>query len=152
MLLFLFLFTDSVKNKDGCVLVHCMAGISRSATVCIAFLMKHMNWDLQKAFDFLKDKRPCVAPNLSFMGQLLAFQRQLHKQNSSLNPNTDQFECSPQVYELTKKFKNLVSDHNGDERPPSCMERVNDVCHGSNNHDFTLEARKRGLKLKLHAL
>jgi len=128
------LFTDSVKNKDDSVLVHCMAGISRSATVCIAFLMKHMNWDLQKAFDFLKDKRPCVAPNLSFMGQLLAFQRQLYPKRESNNDDDIQ----------TKKLKSLSPEHCVDERPPTV---ANDICCGSNNF-----SRKNGLKLLLHAL
>ena len=73
-----FSSTDSVKQKGGCTFVHCVAGISRSATVCIAYLMKHLCWELQRAFDFLKARRSCVAPNLSFMGQLLAFEKQLN--------------------------------------------------------------------------
>lgn len=57
--------------------VHCRAGVSRSATVCIAYIMKQMEYDLTNAYDFVKTKRPCISPNLHFMGQLLEFQKQL---------------------------------------------------------------------------
>lgn len=66
-----------MKDKGGRVFVHCHAGISRSATVCIAYIMKHMLMDLTKAYDFVKQKRPCISPNLHFMGQLLEFQKRL---------------------------------------------------------------------------
>lgn len=59
------------------MLVHCQAGISRSATICIAYLMylKHLNLD--EAFDFLKSKRSVISPNLNFMRQLAEFEAQL---------------------------------------------------------------------------
>ena len=68
---------DTIKSKKGCVFVHCHAGISRSATICIAYVMKTMQWGLSKAYEFVKQKRPCISPNLHFMGQLLEFQKQL---------------------------------------------------------------------------
>lgn len=68
---------DSIKDKNGCTFVHCHAGISRSATICIAYIMKTMQLDLSKAYELVKEKRPCISPNLHFMGQLLEFQKQL---------------------------------------------------------------------------
>lgn len=68
---------DAIKEKKGCVFVHCHAGISRSATICIAYIMKTMQMELSKAYEFVKEKRPCISPNLHFMGQLLEFQKQL---------------------------------------------------------------------------
>lgn len=70
-------FIDSVKAKNGCVFVHCHAGISRSATISISYIMKTMNWELSRAYEFVKQKRPCISPNLHFMGQLLEFEKQL---------------------------------------------------------------------------
>ncbi|CAI8002484.1 Dual specificity protein phosphatase 1 [Geodia barretti] len=63
-----FLFIDGVKASGGRVLVHCHAGVSRSATVCMAYVMKTLNYDLRSAYDFVKSKRSCVSPNLHFMG------------------------------------------------------------------------------------
>jgi len=62
--------------------VHCHAGISRSATISISYIMKTMGWDLSKAYDFVKQKRPCISPNLHFMGQLLQFEKQLKEQRN----------------------------------------------------------------------
>ena len=52
------------------MLVHCYAGVSRSATIIIAYLMKIMKWDLNTAFDFVKHKRVVAKPNDGFMNQL----------------------------------------------------------------------------------
>merc|ERR1712110_366077 len=63
------------KNiKNGKVLVHCDAGISRSATIVIAYLMKTNNWSWREACDFVQERRSCIAPNFSFIGQLLNFE------------------------------------------------------------------------------
>ena len=39
--------------------------------------MKHLNMTVDKAYDFVKQKRPEISPNLGFMGQLLEYQRAL---------------------------------------------------------------------------
>jgi hypothetical protein len=77
-MLSLSIVVDAIKEKKGCVFVHCHAGISRSATICIAYIMKIMQWNLSRAYEFVKERRPCISPNLHFMGQLLEFQKQLN--------------------------------------------------------------------------
>ncbi|XP_028313319.1 dual specificity protein phosphatase 2 [Gouania willdenowi] len=67
-------FIDSVKQSGGRVLVHCQAGISRSATICLAYLMHTQRVCLDEAFDFVKQRRHVISPNLAFMGQLLQFE------------------------------------------------------------------------------
>ena len=47
----------------GKVLVHCHAGLSRSATVVTAFIMKTKGWALEQALDFVREKRPSIRPN-----------------------------------------------------------------------------------------
>lgn len=66
--------TDSVKQSGGRVLVHCQAGISRSATICLAYLMHTQRVKLDEAFDFVKQRRQVISPNLAFLGQLLQFE------------------------------------------------------------------------------
>ena len=48
--------------KRGCVLVHCGAGISRSAAVVIAYLCRYAGMSYAEALAFVKAKRPQVAP------------------------------------------------------------------------------------------
>ncbi|XP_069034666.1 dual specificity protein phosphatase 2 [Embiotoca jacksoni] len=67
-------FIDSVKQSGGRVFVHCQAGISRSATICLAYLMHTQRVRLDEAFDFVKQRRHVISPNLGFMGQLLQFE------------------------------------------------------------------------------
>ena len=69
--------SDGVKASGGRVLVHCHAGVSRSATVCMAYIMKTLGHDLRTAYDYVKSRRSCVSPNLHFMGQLLEFEKRL---------------------------------------------------------------------------
>ena len=70
-------FIDSVRNKGGRVFVHCQAGISRSATICLAYLIQSRRVRLDEAFDFVKQRRGVISPNFSFMGQLLQFETQV---------------------------------------------------------------------------
>jgi predicted protein tyrosine phosphatase len=48
--------------RYGCVLVHCGAGISRSAAVVIAYLCRYAGMSYAEALAFVKAKRPQVAP------------------------------------------------------------------------------------------
>ena len=56
------------------VLVHCKMGISRSASVVIAYAMKAYDWDFGHAIKHVKDKRNCIKPNKSFVSQLETYQ------------------------------------------------------------------------------
>ncbi|XP_072552924.1 dual specificity protein phosphatase 7-like [Salminus brasiliensis] len=70
-------FIDEARSKQCGVLVHCLAGISRSVTVTVAYLMQKLNLSLNDAYDFVKRKKTNISPNFSFMGQLLDFERTL---------------------------------------------------------------------------
>lgn len=56
------------------MLVHCKMGVSRSASVVIAYAMKAYNWDFKEAFEYVKQKRNCIKPNASFISQLETYQ------------------------------------------------------------------------------
>ncbi|XP_036389508.1 dual specificity protein phosphatase 7-like [Megalops cyprinoides] len=70
-------FIDEARSKQCGVLVHCLAGISRSVTVTVAYLMQKLNLSLNDAYDFVKRKKSNISPNFNFMGQLLDFERTL---------------------------------------------------------------------------
>lgn len=71
-------FLDKVRESSGCVLVHCLAGVSRSPTVAIAYVMRHLGLSSDDAYRYVKSKRPSISPNFNFLGQLLEYERELH--------------------------------------------------------------------------
>ncbi|XP_026184810.1 uncharacterized protein LOC113143417 [Mastacembelus armatus] len=78
-----FEFIEEAYQSGQGVLVHCQAGVSRSATIVIAYLMKHTLMTMTDAYKYVRSRRPVVSPNLNFMGQLLEFERDL---NSGVTP------------------------------------------------------------------
>lgn len=58
-------------------MVHCTAGISRSSTVTIAYVMHTQRLTLHQAYTFVKKYRDVIAPNLDFMGELMQFEKTL---------------------------------------------------------------------------
>jgi protein-tyrosine phosphatase len=63
-------FVREARSTGGTVVVHCQAGISRSATIVLAFLMTEENMTLREAFLHTKERRPMVGPNAHFFKQL----------------------------------------------------------------------------------
>lgn len=51
-------------------MVHCFAGVSRSATIVIAFLMQECGMSLKDAYNHVKQKRYFIHPNDGFKRQL----------------------------------------------------------------------------------
>lgn len=56
--------------REGNVLVHCRAGISRSSSIVIAYLIKKNKLDFQQALSLVRMERPIVHPNKGFTKQL----------------------------------------------------------------------------------
>ena len=56
---------NSVNNNMN-ILVHCHGGVSRSATILIAYFMRKNNWSYTISYDFIKSKRPIINPNSEF--------------------------------------------------------------------------------------
>ena len=62
-----FDFIHKALSKNQAVLVHCQQGISRSATIIIAYLMLANDLTYLEAFAHVRFKRPIVSPNLGFI-------------------------------------------------------------------------------------
>ena len=71
-----------IINKGGIVLVNCAAGISRSSTIVIAYIMKYYKLNLKTTFLYVKKKRNQICPNKKFMECLLDYELALFGKNS----------------------------------------------------------------------
>lgn len=69
-----FKYINKARNEGSKVLVHCKMGISRSASVVIAYAMKAFNWNFDRALKHVKTKRSCIKPNTNFLNQLETYQ------------------------------------------------------------------------------
>ncbi|KAL7834004.1 hypothetical protein AOLI_G00289640 [Acnodon oligacanthus] len=105
-------FIDEVKQEGGKVLVHCEAGISRSPTICMAYLMKTQRLRLEEAFDVVRQHRSIVSPNFSFMGQLLQFEAEV----LSSTPPSAPPATAPCEQEAASFFNNNNNNNNIDNK------------------------------------
>ena len=69
-------------EDDEQILGHCHAGVSRSATVVILYLMAVRGLSLDEALAHLRRVRPVVAPNAGFMSTLYAANESLRRLRS----------------------------------------------------------------------
>ncbi|KAL3267863.1 hypothetical protein HHI36_007004 [Cryptolaemus montrouzieri] len=73
---------EARSHQKG-ILVHCLAGISRSVTITVAYLMYKCSLNLNDAFNLVRSRKSNIAPNFHFMEQLLTFERELKLDVSS---------------------------------------------------------------------
>eukprot|EP01121_Diplochlamys_sp_Union-15-3_P001338 TRINITY_DN11165_c0_g1_i1.p1 TRINITY_DN11165_c0_g1~~TRINITY_DN11165_c0_g1_i1.p1 ORF type:complete len:158 (-),score=28.46 TRINITY_DN11165_c0_g1_i1:8-481(-) len=77
-------FIDEGRST-GSVLVHCGAGISRSPTIVISYVMKKEGMTLEQAFNFVRKARNFIDPNDGFMDQLKSYEKELFAGNTNRN-------------------------------------------------------------------
>lgn len=65
---------EGVENEEN-VVVHCLAAVSRSVTICAAFLMFKNQWPMEKAFKMIESVRKSIGPNSGFQSQLKIWER-----------------------------------------------------------------------------
>ncbi|XP_012719015.2 protein phosphatase Slingshot homolog 1 isoform X2 [Fundulus heteroclitus] len=86
-------FIMKAKKNDSKCLVHCKMGVSRSASTVIAYAMKEYGWSLEKAYNFVKQKRNITRPNAGFMRQLAEYEGILdaskQRHNKLWHPDAD---------------------------------------------------------------
>lgn len=63
-------FIDQILQKKEKILVHCNAGISRSSTIIIGYLILNKNMSFEDAYNLVKLRRECIRPNDGFLRQL----------------------------------------------------------------------------------
>ena len=73
----------------GSVLVHCYHGVSRSAAVVAAYLMRTRSWNLKTSLEHIRTERPDIEPNPGFQDQLVLY----YKMGCKLEPGNKAFKC-----------------------------------------------------------
>ena len=76
-------FITSALDKGGTVLVHCRAGISRSATLVIAYLVRATQQPVDAVFERVRAKRRVIDPNLGYMVALQEWERRVLRSGGS---------------------------------------------------------------------
>jgi hypothetical protein len=70
-------FLDYAAQKNMPTLIHCDQGVSRSPTILISYIMAKRKISFRDAFMLVAERRRCVAPNISFVSQLLEYEQSL---------------------------------------------------------------------------
>ena len=68
-------FLNTHLMRETSVLVHCVYGQSRSAAVCVAYLMATQGKTLLEAYNIVQQARQCISINPGFLRQLALFGR-----------------------------------------------------------------------------
>ncbi|XP_009890287.1 PREDICTED: dual specificity protein phosphatase 8, partial [Charadrius vociferus] len=129
-------FIDKAKVSSCQVIVHCLAGISRSATIAIAYIMKTMGMSSDDAYRFVKDRRPSISPNFNFLGQLLEYERSL-KLLKALKSKGDRGEGDTQ--------QDPAEVAEGSRHPPTpTSEKAEEVPRGSSSASPHSDPERQG--------
>jgi dual specificity MAP kinase phosphatase len=72
-------YTDRGRLANTATLVHCRVGVSRSATICIAEVMRSLGMSFPRAYCFVRARRlnVIIQPHLRFAYELLKWEESL---------------------------------------------------------------------------
>jgi hypothetical protein len=70
-------FIDEHRQAERTVYVHCQAGVNRSSTAVIAYLMHKYQWSRDDALRFVQKQRQQASPNLQLMHLLADWEKHL---------------------------------------------------------------------------
>jgi hypothetical protein len=86
---FVHLVIRKALRDNKRILVHCAAGVSRSATLVAAYLILENNMTAQEAINFIISKRECVNPNDGFRWQLKELEERCRRIQKNINENNN---------------------------------------------------------------
>ena len=99
----------------GKTIVHCIAGVSRSVSLCAAYLMANVhsetrifgkgNMGSEEAVKYIQKKRSCANPNPGFTRQLAIFERELAKKSE-----TYLWHIPPEGYEALESMSKIIEE------------------------------------------
>ena len=72
-----FIASALANDPDARILCHCYGGVSRSATIVVAYLMSTHRMSVDEALKLVRSKRQQVNPNSGFMAQLRRWEKDI---------------------------------------------------------------------------
>ncbi|GAB5353693.1 hypothetical protein AAMO2058_000056100 [Amorphochlora amoebiformis] len=107
-----FSFIDkALDSKESNVLVHCFAGVNRSATMVIAWLMSHNGWSVERSLKHIRLSRK-IYP-FAYYGKLMAYEAKLRKDGVIEGEHGKDFKSLPVdkvADELISSYKKLFKE------------------------------------------
>lgn len=74
---------DNVLESGQPILIHCMAGVSRSVSMIIYYLMRKYGMGFDDAYHLIKSRRSIINPNKSFQAQLRKYDK--HRSSTKID-------------------------------------------------------------------
>ncbi|KAG0027305.1 hypothetical protein BGZ81_005712 [Podila clonocystis] len=107
-----FEFIDQSVAQGGKVLVHCQLGVSRSASLVIAYVMRAQGMGLSEAYDYVKQLSAVISPNMTLMYQLAEFEKSLKGNKDVYMGEEDEDD------DIKESYMGLAPEHSSDDEPP----------------------------------
>lgn len=110
-----FEFIDNILSQSNnnenkhCVLVHCASGVSRSVSICCAWLMTHQNISFDESLEIVRFNRMRANPNLGFKQQLSFFERYNHNVSEAISQYNLKYQ-DVNILDVIKKQRDEVND------------------------------------------
>lgn len=123
---------EALQKKSNCVLVHCAAGVSRSATVVLGYLILHEKKTLREAFAHVLSCRPVIWPNDGFMRALTELEEAVRGSSS----------LSAEEYERWGDYDGPAEEdpfHEASTKSEASRKPHHEGCHG---RGLSKEARR----------
>ena len=70
----------AMETGEKPILVHCAAGVSRSPSIVICYLMKTLDLPWLEAAEFVLERRGCIHPNAGFLAQIRQYGKSLEEE------------------------------------------------------------------------
>ncbi|KAH0542890.1 hypothetical protein FGG08_002750 [Glutinoglossum americanum] len=116
------LIDDRVKQGKR-VLVHCQCGVSRSASLIIAYgLYKNPSQTVQEAYDAVKERSRWIGPNMSLIYQLSEFRNLLARKNGMVQPGYRGWRTGGSKGLIANGRANTVSSGSPTSRPSLLLD------------------------------
>ncbi|XP_002025603.2 dual specificity protein phosphatase 22 [Drosophila persimilis] len=111
-------FIHAARLREGNVLIHCLAGMSRSVTVAVAYIMTstHLNW--KEALKVVRAGRTVANPNTGFQNQLQEF---------------EQFKLSEERRRLRERFPSSALEQLDRLKVATALLQNRDICEGNSS-------------------